>query len=107
MYDLLAEEISALGLPVRQGSVWTTGAPYRETNSQLRHHATAGVLAVEMQTASLVAFATARNANLGVVAHVTNAVDHPNEQFDKGTDEESFTLLKAMLRAGRRYLKPV
>lgn len=102
--DLLAEEIRPLGIAVAQGCVWTTDAPYRETESQLQRHAAAGVLAVEMQTASLFAFATAKKANVGVVAHVTNAVDHQDEQFDKGTDEDSFTLLKAMLRAGRKLL---
>lgn len=103
--SLLAEEISLLGIAVAQGCVWTTDAPYRETKSQLDRHAADGVLAVEMQTASLFAFATARNANIGVVAHVTNAVDHKDEQFDKGSDEDGFSLLKAMLRAGRRFLK--
>jgi len=104
---LLAEEISPLGTTVVQGCVWTTDAPYRETKSELDRHAASGVLAVEMQTASLFAFATARNSNIGVVAHVTNAVDHPDEQFDKGTDEDSFAVLKAMLRAGRRFLNSV
>jgi len=103
--DLLAEEVSRLGATVIQGCVWTTDAPYRETAAQLQRHAAAGVLAVEMQAASLFAFARARKANVAVVAHVTNAVDHTDEQFDKGTEEESFRLLRAMLRAGHRYLK--
>jgi hypothetical protein len=32
-------------------------------------------------------------------------VDHQGEQFDKGTDEDSFLLLRAMLRAGRRLFE--
>ena len=103
--DLLAEEVSRLGAIVVQGCVWTTDAPYRETATQLQRHAAAGVLAVEMQAASLFAFARARKANLAVVAHVTNAVDHTDEQFDKGTDEDSFSLLRAMLNAGKQYLE--
>ncbi len=103
--DLLAEEVSRLGPTVVQGCVWTTDAPYRETATQLQRHAAAGVLAVEMQAASLFAFARARKASVAVVAHVTNAVDHTDEQFDKGTDEDSFLLLRAMLRAGHRYLE--
>lgn len=102
--DLLAEELRPLGIQVAQGCVWTTDAPYRETEEDLQKHANGGVLAVEMQTASLFAFAAARGARVGVVAHLTNAVDHQEEQFDKGTDEESFLLLKAMLRAGKRFL---
>ncbi|MBI4873334.1 MAG: nucleoside phosphorylase [Acidobacteria bacterium] len=104
--DMLAEEIGPLGIPVAQGCVWTTDAPYRETKSQLDRHAAGGVLAVEMQTASLFAFAAARNAGVGMVAHVTNAAGHSDEQFDKGADEDGLALLKAMLRAGQRFLSP-
>jgi hypothetical protein len=57
-----------------------------------------------MQAASLFAFAAARKANIGMVAHVTNAVDHQEEQFDKGTDVDAFELLKSMVRAGKRFL---
>jgi len=106
--DLLADELSRLGPAVVAGSVWTTDAPYRETATQLQRHAAAGVLAVEMQAASLFAFAIARKASVGVVAHVTNAGDHVvdqgDQQFDKGTEEHGFLLLRAMLRAGQRYL---
>jgi uridine phosphorylase len=103
--DLLADEVRRLGPAVVEGSVWTTDAPYRETIAQLQRYAAAGVLAVEMQAASLFAFAIARKASVGVIAHVTNAVDHQDEQFNKGTEEHGFLLLQAMLRAGGRYLQ--
>lgn len=103
--NVLKEEVRQLGSAVVEGSVWTTDAPYRETTAQLQRYAAAGVLAVEMQAASLFAFAIARKASVGVVAHVTNAVNHQDEQFDKGTDEHGFLLLRAMLRAGRRYVE--
>jgi uridine phosphorylase len=103
--NLLSDELGRLGLTVVQGPVWTTDAHYRETAPQLRRHAASGVLAVEMQAASLFAFATTRKVGMGIIAHVTNAVDHPNEQFDKGADEDSFVLLRAMLRAGGKYVE--
>jgi uridine phosphorylase len=103
--DLLIDELSGLNSTVVQGSVWTTDAPYRETLEQLQRHADAGVLAVEMQAASLFAFATARQMDIGIVAHVTNALDHQDEQFNKGSDQDSFDIMLAMLRAGRRYLE--
>ncbi len=100
---LLQEELSELDLPVVSGTVWTTDAPYRETAEQLERHATNGILAVEMQAASLFAFGEARGVRCGVVAHVTNAVDRPSAgQFDKGTHELGFAILTAMSRAGRR-----
>jgi uridine phosphorylase len=52
----LVTEIGALGVPTFSGCVWTTDAPYRETQQQLDEHAANGVLAVEMQAASLLAF---------------------------------------------------
>ena len=97
--------LQALGLPVSQGLVWTTDAPYRETAEELAEHAANGALAVEMQAASLFAFAQARHAEVGVVAHVTNAVDHTGEPFDKGSDEHGWHLTQAICRAGRAFLE--
>jgi uridine phosphorylase len=102
----LREELDGLGLPVVTGSVWTTDAPYRETSEQLERHASDGVLAVEMQAASLFAFGASRGVRCGVVAHVTNGVGHSAEdQFDKGAHQLGFEILKAMARAGRRSLQ--
>ncbi|MFW6062155.1 MAG: nucleoside phosphorylase, partial [Planctomycetota bacterium] len=80
----LAEAVQPIDLPVRRGLVWTTDAPYRETRSQIDHWASRGVLAVEMQAASLFAFGQARGVPTGLVAHVTNAIDHHGEPFHKG-----------------------
>lgn len=100
---LLREELGGLGLPVVAGPVWTTDAPYRETAEQMERHASEGVLAVEMQAASLFAFGAARRVRCGVVAHVTNGVNHSaDEQFDKGAHHLGFAILQAMVRAGRR-----
>lgn len=100
--EMLVEELSGLALPVAAGPVWTTDAPYRETAEQLERHAAAGILAVEMQAASLFALAAARGARIGVVAHVTNAADIAGENFDKGTAESTFEILRAGCRAGLR-----
>ena len=45
----MVSELSAAGFKVRAGCVWTTDAPYRETNAQIARWSAAGVLAVEMQ----------------------------------------------------------
>jgi len=102
--EYLAAELRDVGLPLHCGLVWTTDAPYRETPEQLKQHAHQGVLAVEMQAASLFAFAHARNAAVGIVAHVTNAIDHDGEDFDKGSDDFGLTLVRAVCRAGFRFL---
>ncbi len=101
----LYKGLQALGFPVSQGLVWTTDAPYRETTEELAEHAANGALAVEMQAESLFAFAEARRANVGVVAHVTNAIDQTGEPFDKGPNEHGWQLTQAMCRVGKHFLE--
>jgi nucleoside phosphorylase len=81
--DILTSELERMPLPLSQGTVWTTDAPYRETESQLADHAAAGVLAVEMQAASLFAFGSARQIPVGVVAHVTMRSTTPGSHSTK------------------------
>ena len=102
--EALLSEVSAASLPVSAGLVWTTDAPYRETQEQLELHAEAGALAVEMQAASLFAFGAVRGFPVGLIAHVTNAVGLTEEQFDKGGAPLSYEIFKAVCRAGRRAL---
>jgi len=91
-------------MPVMSGTVWTTDAPYRETQEQLNSHAATGVLAVEMQAASLFAFSAARRFPVGVVAHVTNSSSREGRAFDKGVHELEFAILKAICRAGKHFV---
>src|SRR2546430_8889234 len=58
-----------------------------------------GVLAVEMQAASLFAFGVARQASVASVAMVSNAVDHAGPQFDTGSQEDGLRVLKGIARA--------
>jgi len=91
-------------LPVSRGTVWTTDAPYRETNDLLAKYSEQGVLAVEMQAASLFAFGVAQGIPVGMVAHVTNAVDHTQEPFNKGSHAFGQRLLETMCNASKTYL---
>ena len=100
----LEEELSATGWFVRCGKVWTTDAPYRETESQLRQWNNDDVLAVEMQAASLFAFGTARGVAVVSVAMVSNAFDHNGEQFNTGSQHEGLSIIKACLRAFKHPL---
>lgn len=100
----LERELSATGWTVRCGKVWTTDAPYRETAVQLQEWAAEGVLAVEMQAASLFAFGAARDAAVASVAVVSNAIDHPGQQFDTGSQEDLLRVLEAVARAAGLYL---
>jgi uridine phosphorylase len=95
----LASELKRLGLPVYKGTVWTTDAPYRETRQQLDQYGEEGVLAVEMQAASLFALAQVRHAQIAVVAHVSNATDHEGEPFNRGSEDEGVRILTAICKA--------
>lgn len=97
----LLRELREVASSVRQGPVWTTDAPYRETPDQLQHWAAEGALAVEMQAASLFAFAHARAAAVAVVALVSNSVDRAAAGFDTGGPEFRVSLLAAIAKAAR------
>ena len=101
----LMSELGAMAPHVCQGRVWTTDAPYRETQEQLDHWATQDVLAVEMQAASLFGFGQARGAAVGVVAVVSNSVDATASGFDTGGDDFRVGVLTAIARASTRYLR--
>ena len=94
----LTRTMGTVGLPVRQGLVWTTDAPYRETRTQIAYWASRGVLAVEMQAASLFAFGQTRGVATGMVTHVTNAIDHDGEPFHKGPEDADVAMLAAITR---------
>ncbi|MGE3842929.1 MAG: nucleoside phosphorylase [Vicinamibacterales bacterium] len=100
----LAESLSAVA-PVSRGLVWTTDAPYRETRRQVRHWAAAGALAVEMQAASLFAFAQTRRAALGVVAMVSNSGDHTGDQFDTGEHAYRVAVLNGIIAGAARFIR--
>lgn len=101
--DKFAEALHAalreFPLPVAKGLVWTTDAPYRETADQIQAYAEERVLAVEMQAASLFALAERKALQIGVVAHVTNAVGAPDGAFDKGPADADVLLLQAVCGA--------
>jgi len=103
--DLLAQELGGLPSPVSRGAVWTTDAPYRETASQIRSWAERGVLAVEMQAASLFAFARARGAQVAMVALVSNGVDQGAAEFDTGGHQFRTSVLTAVAYAARAFLQ--
>lgn len=102
--DALVRELSMVAPHARLGRVWTTDAPYRETAEQLRFWAEQDVLAVEMQAASLFAFAQARAAQVAMVALVSNSVDQAVAGFDTGGNKYRVAVLAAVARAARAFI---
>ncbi len=83
----LEDAFSSLPFPVRQGAVWTTDAPYRETEATIATRKAAGILAVEMEAAALYAFSAARGKPVICLAHVTNQMAQDDGDFEKGERE--------------------
>ncbi|MFP4174112.1 MAG: nucleoside phosphorylase [Candidatus Hydrogenedentota bacterium] len=92
------------GLHVERGLVWTTDAPFRETESAIAQARSENILAVEMETASLYAFAQKKRKPVVSFAHVTNQMGQVDGDFEKGEawgSAASLRLIGAMAQAWR------
>lgn len=77
---------AALDIPIMRGASWTTDAPFRETALAVQQRRKQGIHTVEMESAALLAFATARRKPLIAIAHITNSLGQGSGDFDKGAD---------------------
>lgn len=84
---LAREALNAADLPLQVGATWTTDAPFRETAAAIGATEKADILAVEMETAALYAFAAARRRPVLCLAHVTNQMGSVEGDFEKGVAE--------------------
>src|SRR4029453_11067085 len=64
-------------LPVQQGPIWTTDAPYRETPRTIQQFQEAGGPAVEMEMASLFGGGPQRHFEVGALLVVADECFHP------------------------------
>jgi uridine phosphorylase len=88
---------------ILSGDVWTTDAPYRETEEAIAAHRKAGILAVEMEAAALYAFAKARNCPVICFAHVTNNMAVSEGDFEKGEADGAIEALTLAAMAAKAY----
>lgn len=98
--DMLTMVQSVLtGAPrVVQGGVWTTDAPFRETEEEIAFARSEGLLAVEMEAAALYALAEARNYPVVCFAHVTNQMGRVEKDFEKGEASGNMALVNLIVR---------
>jgi len=90
---------------VIQGSVWTTDAPFRETEEAISFARSENLLAVEMEAAALYAFAQARKKKVVCFAHVTNQMGMIDKDFEKGKDNGNAVLLQLISNIIREWKK--
>ena len=91
--------------PVHVGDTWTTDAPFRETAEVIAQRRRAGILGVEMEAASLYAFAAASQRPVICLAHVSNQLGCVDGDFEKGDGNGaagSLALATALAAAWRR-----
>jgi uridine phosphorylase len=69
---------------VVQGGVWTTDAPFRETEEAIAFARSENLLAVEMEAAALYSLAEAKGFPIVCFAHVTNQMGLVENDFEKG-----------------------
>jgi uridine phosphorylase len=94
--DVLANALTGFSPPVERGAVWTTDAPYRETAAAIAYARDEGILAVEMETASLYAFAQAKRKPVICFAHVTNQMGTGERDFAKGESDGGVDALRLL-----------
>lgn len=69
---LLGRALAGEGHPFRTGTVWTTDAPYRETQLKVKAYREKGVLAVEMEMSALMTLAVYRSVRLAALLVVSD-----------------------------------
>ncbi len=90
-------------LQVRPGAVWTTDAPYRETEAAIAARRAEGLLAVEMEAAALYAFSQARQCPVACFAHVTNSMAQSGDDFEKGEADGALASLDLAIAAAAAW----
>jgi uridine phosphorylase len=90
---------------VERGAAWTTDAPYRETAEAIEFARVEGVLAVEMEAASLYAFAQAKQKPVVCFAHITNRMGVSQGDFEKGEADGTVASLRLIEAVAQEWRK--
>lgn len=75
--EALVAAAAARGITPGLGRVWTTDAIFREMGWKVRQYRAAGILAVEMELAALLALAQVRGVRLAAVLAISDELFHP------------------------------
>ena len=67
---------AACGNVIKQGPIWTTDAPYRETRQKIRDYGRRGIMAVDMEFSALCTVAAFRGVSLAAAMLVSDELFH-------------------------------
>ena len=87
MIALFQEEGERQGVQAKQGRLWTTDAPYRETSVKIAGFRAAGVQAVDMEVAALLSVAAYRGCEVAALLVVSDECYHPTWRPGFGAPE--------------------
>ncbi len=102
VYSMLSGLIQG-DLSIVRGSVWTTDAPFRETEDAIAFARSEGLLAVDMEAAALYAFARASGNPIACFAYVTNRMGTIESDFEKGLENGNVALIELVSRVVREW----
>lgn len=74
---LLRQEAARQSLEIREGVLWTTDAPFRETPAKIAAFQASGVRAVDMELAALFSVAAYRGCEVAALLVVSDECYHP------------------------------
>ena len=104
LLEMLEGAFEEGAMPVARGATWTTDAPFRETVTNIEHHRSEGIMAVEMEASALYAFSRATENPVVCFAHVTNQMGIIEGDFEKGTAHGSAAALRVIDATARCWL---
>jgi uridine phosphorylase len=74
LLDNIKKLLNKTGVQYKEGGVWTTDAPFRETMKKVLAYPKAGVLAVEMECSALFCLSTYRRINSAALLIITDTL---------------------------------
>lgn len=77
LIESLRLALAPADLKIHEGTIWTTDAPFRETNAKLKAFQSQGVLCVDMETSALFTVSRFRGVDLAVVLVVSDNLSGP------------------------------
>jgi len=102
---MMGSALNKFSPAIERGASWTTDAPFRETAEAIAYARTEGILAVEMESASLYAFAEAKGKPIICFAHITNRMGAVAGDFEKGEADGSLEALRLLEVVAAHWMK--
>ena len=99
----IAQDVLTDSSDVVRGGVWTTDAPFRETEASIAFARSENLLAVEMEAAALYALAEAKGYPIICFARVTNQMGLIENDFEKGEADGNTAFINLISKCAKTW----